>query len=115
MPTTISNAVGTARQFTPQPDSTYQGRYQNIQPERVFYRGSDMTLGRNMARLTEAFNQWRVAHERTLDAVGLENAQRMINAETPADIEKLNTIDAAQTYGFVDDTANPYFRAYADK
>lgn len=115
MPSNISNAVGTARQFTPQPDSTYQGRYADIRPERAFYQGSDMSLGRNMARLSNAFNSWRVAHEQKLDTVGLENAQRMINAETPADIEKLNTIDAAQTYGFVDDTANPYFRAYADK
>ncbi len=111
----ISNAVGTARQFSPRPDATYQGHYNGIQPARSFYQGSDMSLSQSMARLSSAFNSWRVAHEHKLDAVGLENAQRMINSETPEDIEKLNTIDAAQAYGFVDDTANPYFRAYADK
>ena len=30
MPNEISNALGTARQFTPKPDSLYQGRYKDM-------------------------------------------------------------------------------------
>lgn len=115
MATAISNAIGTARQFTPQPDNVYQGRYNGLRPDRAYYQRQASTLGQSIARLSEAFNSWRVGHERMLDATGHKAAQDMVNSETPEDIEKLNTIDAAQTYGFVDDTANPYFRAYADK
>ena len=115
MPSAISNAVGTARQFTPQPDNVYQGRYNGVRPERVFARNADMSLSQSLMRLSEAFNAWRVGHERMLDVTGRHDAERMIRMETPEDVEKLDVIDAAQSYGFVDETANPYFRAYADK
>lgn len=114
MPTNISNAIGTARQFTPQPDAGYMGKYHgiNLSYAKASY---DTSLGDNIARLNSALQSYMVNHEKMLDATGYENAQRMLNRATPEDIEKLGVIDAAQAYGFVDDTANPYFRAYADK
>lgn len=114
MPTNISNAIGTARQFTPQPDAGYVGRYQGLNLSYA-KASTDTSLGDNMARLNSALQGYMVNHEKMLDSTGYENAQRLLNRATPEDIEKLNVIDAAQTYGFVDDTANPYFRAYADK
>lgn len=115
MPTNISNAIGTARQFTPQPDSGYVGRYREVTPSRVFGKSGDTTLGENIYRLNNALQSFIVNHEKIQDQIGLDNAQRMINAETPEDVMKLNALDAAQSYGFADDTANPYFRAYAEK
>lgn len=114
MPTSISGAIGTARQFTPQPDAGYQGKYNGI---NITHRKAaiDTSLGDGLARLSGALQSYMVNHEKMLDATGYENAQRLLESMSPEDIEKLGTIDVAQTYGFVDDTANPYFRAYADK
>ena len=114
MPTDISNAIGTARQFTPQPDAGYIGKYHGINISHA-KASIDTSLGENMARLGSALLGYTVNHEKMLDATGYENAQRMLNQMSAEDIEKLSVIDAAQTHGFVDDTANPYFRAYADK
>lgn len=117
MPTATSNAVGTARQFTPQPDATYQGRYRGLNVGGVSPDSTSGTeiLATNMARLDAALQGYAVQHEKYLDAKGHDEAEQMINGMTPAAIQSLNTIDAAQIEGYADSTANPYFRAYAEK
>lgn len=116
MPNEISNAVGTARQFTPQPDATYQGRYQGVGVREVNpARSKWLDVADNMTRLSNAFDSYNLNHEKYLSAVGEQDATAMINSMTAEDMEKLNTIDAAQLYGFADTASNPYFRAYADK
>lgn len=117
MPNAISNAVGTARQFTPQPDASYQGRYREFVAAKAAdpdYRGI-MSMGDNLDRLSQAFQGYAVQHEKYLDAKGLREAKMMINGESEEAISKLNAIDAAQSEGYVDSLDNPYFRAYAEK
>lgn len=117
MPTDISNAVGTARQFTPQPDRTYQGRYEGVGVANGAAPAiTDFTtLANNLVRLDSAFQNYRVGHERYLMETGIAKSQQMINSMTPEDIEKLNVLDAAQQFGMVDVKDNPYFSANADK
>ena len=117
MPTDISNAVGTARQFTPQPDGSYQGRYQGVGASNGASSPTNALdeLSQNMLRLDSALQNYTVNHEKYLDAKGHQEAQEMINGMSAGAIKALNTIDAAQLEGYVDSTANPYFTAYAEK
>lgn len=117
MPSLISNALGTQRQFTAQPDAVYQGRYNDVSPQRA--ASADTTasdsLGANMERLSQAFQGFALQHEKYLDAKGLREAQAMVGHESAAAVEKLNAVDAAQVEGFTDSLDNPYFKAYAEK
>lgn len=116
MPTDISNQVGTARQFMPRADNTYQGNYRGISPVQAqASMGSDVDLAANLLKLGDALNGYMMSHEHYRDEMGHIMAERMVNSESPEDIKRLNTIDAAQQYGYADATANPYFRAYAEK
>ena len=116
MPTEISNAIGTARQFTPQPDAVYQGRYQGLGVSQGSYTQPKVVdVADNLAKLSEALQSYTVNHEKYLSAKGEIEATDMINGMSAGAIEKLNAIDAAQLEGYVDSAANPYFTAYAEK
>lgn len=116
MPNEISNALGTARQFTPRPDSLYQGSYKNMGVSQAYAgQSSWTTLADNMSKLNNALQSYAVAHEKFLDSTGLDKAQDLIKSKSPEDIEKLNLMDSAQTAGLVDVGSNPYFKAYAEK
>lgn len=116
MPNEISNALGTARQFTPKPDSLYQGRYKDMGVSQAYAgQSSWITLADNMSKLNNALQSYAVAHEKFLDSTGLDKAQDLIKSKSPEDIEKLNLMDSAQTAGLVDVGSNPYFKAYAEK
>lgn len=116
MPNEISNALGTARQFTPKPDSLYQGRYKDMGVSQAYAgQSSWATLADNMSKLNNALQSYAVAHEKFLDSTGLDKAQDLIKSKSPEDIEKLNLMDSAQTAGLVDVGSNPYFKAYAEK
>lgn len=116
MPNEISNALGTARQFIPRPDSLYQGRYKDMGVSQAYAgQSSWTTLADNMSKLNNALQSYAVAHEKFLDSTGLDKAQDLIKSKSPEDIEKLNLMDSAQTAGLVDVGSNPYFKAYAEK
>lgn len=116
MPNEISNALGTARQFTPKPDSLYQGTYKDMGVSQAYAgQSSWTTLADNMSKLNNALQSYAVAHEKFLDSTGLDKAQDLIKSKSPEDIEKLNLMDSAQTAGLVDVGSNPYFKAYAEK
>ena len=117
MPTDVANQLGTARQFIPKPDATYQGRYQDLQATtvRANNKTANMELGQNLQKLSVALNDYRLNTEKYKEQKGLIEATRMINSETPEDVAKLNLIDAAQSYGYVDSMDNPYFQAHAER
>lgn len=116
MPTEISNAIGTARQFIPQPDGVYQGHYQGLGVSQgASAQPKVLDVAESMAKLSEALQGYTVNHEKYLNAKGEIEATDMINGMSAGDIEKLNTIDAAQLEGYADSAANPYFTAYAEK
>lgn len=116
MSTDISNAVGTARQFTPQPDGVYQGRYQGLGVSQASaVQSHTVDLADSMAKLSDALQSYTVSHEKYLNATGEIEATAMINGMSEGAIEKLNVIDAAQLEGYADSVANPYFNAYAEK
>lgn len=117
MPSLISNALGTQRQFTAQPDAVYQGHYRDVSPQHaaVADTRNAENFASNMERLSQALQGYAVQHEKYLDAKGLREAQAMLGQETAEDIEKLNAVDAAQSGGFADSLDNPYFKAYAEK
>jgi hypothetical protein len=116
MPSDISNALGTERQFTPQPDSGYVGRYQGVSPSAVqaSVTGAEQ-LAQNMAQLSAALGSYLVSHEHYLYDKGSIEAERMIKGESEEDIRKLNAIDAAQQEGYADSLSNPYFKAHAER
>lgn len=116
MPTEISNAVGTARQFIPQPDGVYQGRYQGLGVSQgSFTQPKVVDVADSLAKLSDALQGYTVNHEKYLNAKGEIEATDMINGMSAGAIEKLNAIDAAQLEGYADSAANPYFTAYAEK
>lgn len=118
MPTAISNALGTARQFTPQPDAMYQERLNGVsafQHQTAQGISNADLIAANMQKLTNAMRSYDMAEEKRRDEWGLESATRMLNGMTADDIMKLDVIDAAQTAGYVNETDNPYFLAYSDK
>ena len=116
MPTEISNAIGTERQFTPQPDGVYQGHYQGLGVSQgASAQPKVLDVADSMAKLSEALQGYTVNHEKYLNAKGEIEATDMINGMSAGDIEKLNAIDAAQLEGYADSAANPYFTAYAEK
>ena len=116
MPTDISNTLGTARQFTPQPDNQYQGRYQSIVASRVSPHDTSRsaTLANNMERLNVALQGYAVNHEKYLNDTGAVAADKFINSKNPEDLKRINIIDAAQQEGYADVMANPYFMAHAE-
>ena len=116
MPTSISGALGTQRQFTPQPDAGYVGRYAGVSPVTISAatNRSDM-LSQNLMQLTAALSSYRASHEGYLNDSGSIEAQRMIQGESEESIRKLNAIDAAQQEGFADSLSNPYFKAHAER
>lgn len=116
MPTPISAALGTERQFTPQPEHGYVGQYVGVSPVNVSASTAhDDQLAQNFAQLGAALTSYRVSHERYLSETGHIDSERMIKGMTEADIKKLNAIDAAQQEGFADCLSNPYFKAHAEK
>lgn len=116
MPTDVANNLGTARQFIPKPDAKYQGRFAELTPQ--YARASDRTysgIGASLQKLSVAFSDFVLNTEKYKEQMGTIEANKMINMMTPEDVEKLNVIDAAQTYGFVSSLDNPYFKANADR
>jgi hypothetical protein len=116
MPTPISGALGTQRQFTPQPDAGYVGRYNTFSPATVSASTNrHEQLQANLSQLTAALSSYRVSHEGYLNDTGSIDAERMVRGESEESIRKLNAIDAAQQEGFADALSNPYFRAHAER
>ena len=116
MPTDISNAIGTARQFTPQPDAGYIGRYRELSPANVSVSMNHIdTLAQNMQQLTTALSSYTLSHEKYLKDMGETDAERMVRGESEESIRKLNAVDAAQQEGYADSLSNPYFKAHAER
>lgn len=118
MPSEISNALGTQRQFTASPVGGYIGNYsQNIISPHAAQAAmsSNVQVAQNIERLTQAFNNYTLSHEQFLSDTGSIEAERYIASKTPEDLKKMNVIDAAQNEGLVDSASNPYFAAYAEK
>ena len=117
MPTAISNALGTQRQFTPQPDRQYQGNYQGIQPTRGVAGDVSRltTLAESLDKLNRAFQSHAVSHEKWASDIGAVVAERLTAGKSPEEIRTMNTIDAAQNAGIVDPTASRYFEANVEK
>jgi len=116
VPTAISGALGTQRQFTPQPDAGYVGRYAGVSPVTISASVSrSEMLSQSLMQLSAALASYRSSHESYLNDSGSIEAQRMIEGESEADIRKLNAIDAAQQEGYADALSNPYFKAHAER
>lgn len=116
MPTPISGAIGTQRQFTPQPDAGYVGRYAGVSPVNISASTNrNDQLAQNLSQLTAALSSYRVSHEGYLNDTGSIDAERMVRGESEESIRKLNAIDAAQQEGFADALSNPYFKAHAER
>ena len=91
MPTDVSNALGTARQFTPRPDSLYQGRYGGLSVQQATADISKSAeLAENMNKLNAVVQGYLVQHEKYLDTKGLIAAQNYINGKSPEDIKTIN-------------------------
>lgn len=117
MPNEIANALGTQRQFTPQPRSYYQGRYNGI--NAVSGSRSDTSradsLASSMAQLNTALQSYLVSHEKYLDEMGAMKAQEYINPKTPEELKTLNVSDGAIQMGIISAEEQPYFYAHTDK
>lgn len=113
----IVNAVGTEMQFMPQPDNTYQERVQGVQGARGTTPATSASA--MFAQSSNNFNsnwlQFLTDREKRMNDEGLTLANRMISATSEDDIQRLNTIDIAQKYGYATAVDNPYFIAYSDK
>lgn len=116
MPTDVSNAIGTARQFTPRPDGLYQGRYSGIGVSQVAGSSSNsVELADNINKLNNALQGYLVQHTKYLDTRGQIEAENLINGMSAKDIKTMDVMDAAQSAGLVSSMDNPFFKAHAEK
>lgn len=117
MASIVSNAVGTQRQFTKQPESTYQSRLVGV-------RDSSFALtGERRRQLVNALSDFSAAvttyykDKDKRQQIYAQRAEDLINCQTDEDWMTLSAIDIANKAGdfsrhLVD---NPYFIALAEK
>lgn len=113
----IASAVGTEMQFMPQPDATYQERLTEVQGVRgTNPSSSSASMFASAANnLNSSWLSFITDREKRMNEEGLTEANRLIASTTEEDIQKLNTLDMALTYGYGNNLDNPYFIAYSDK
>ena len=118
MPTNTSNALGTARQFMPQPESTYQPRVGNVAatqastPQGI---SSDSLLAVNLNKLDVAFSTFTSDEDKRQNEIYSKKADDLLAGKTPKDLATLSVVDMAQQAGLGDMSHNPYFLARADR
>ena len=112
----ISSAVGTEMQFMPQENNIYQEQLNGVSGAKGNPTNTS-TYQYTSQALSNANSAWLAFlndDEKRKDEAGLQAATNMINGATEKDIQTLNSIDLAQTYGYAKCCDNPYFIAYAD-
>ena len=86
MPTPISAALGTERQFTPQPEHGYVGQYVGVSPVNVSASTAHYDqLAQNFAQLGAALTSYRVSHERYLSETGHIDSCLLYTSPSPRD------------------------------
>lgn len=118
MPSTVQSAVGTALNFTPQPE-----QLKDVSPAGVsagsFAPSSagqmDAELASNLSKLSDALGGYEIRHEQYLDQKAAYEAKQLINGASSEDIKKMDAIDLAQSQGMLHPSDNPYFQAHANE
>jgi len=114
----IAAAVGTEMQFMPQPQAQQQQSLQGIQGTQGSTdkgESNSDALASGFKELNASWLDYFDAHDKRQEQIALQKSTDMVNGASDADVQSLNSVDMAQTYGYATLTDNPYFTAYADK
>ena len=114
----ISSAVGSEMNFMPQPQAVQQQGLQGVQGTQGSVdkgESNSYALASGFKDLNASWLDYFDAHDKRQEQIALQKATDMVNGASNADVQGLNSVDMAQTYGYATLTDNPYFTAYADK
>lgn len=110
----VANAVGTERQFSGSPQSTYQKRLTGVSMTMPTATGMD--LANALGVLGNTLQTEAVEAEKRQEKVGIAAAERIVAGATEEDLKKLNTIELIGNYGGnVALQDNPYAIAKIEK
>lgn len=118
MPTNVANSIGTQRQFTAQPKSTYQMNLRDINAGAGMSGSDDYNasaLVRALGVLGDTITNEASHLENRREKEQLSIAERAINATSGEDLEKLKAIEILGRYGNYDRADNPYAVAAIEK
>lgn len=114
----VANAVGTALQFMPQPDSLGVENLKGIQGEQGRVGTGDVgnaSFAAGIDNLIQSYTNFYLTREKKWQQEMAEGAEAMLNRASEDDIQRLESIEIAQKYGYATLVDNPYFHAVADK
>lgn len=113
----VANAVGTALQFMPQPDSLGVENLKGIQGVQGRVATGDIgnkSYAAGVENLINAYGGFVEAREKNFQKEMADGAAKMLSRTTEEDIQKLQSVEIAQKYGYATLVDNPYFHAYTD-
>lgn len=118
MPTEMSNALGTARQFMPRPANTYQERLTGINaPAYKVPQGlsNAEAAAVNLEKLNAAMLNYKMGREQRTDMLTMQKAEEILNGKTLEEQAMMDSVDIAnQLYGD-NPTASAYFIAHTER
>ena len=117
MANSVVGAIGTEKQFSPQPKATYEKRLASL-PARFDTSGigSDgMQLARSLGVLGDTIAAAGVSGEKNKEKLGIAEAERIVSGRTEGDLKKLTAIEMLHNYGNFDVSDNPYAIATVEK
>lgn len=118
MPNPISNAIGTQRQFSKQPERVYEKRL--IEPSfgrgiSIGANGDAQSLANSLGLLGKGIFAESLAEDKRREKVGEAEADRIFAVTSEKDKEKLATLDILGRSDKFDLTDNPYAIARIDE
>ncbi|GBG55154.1 hypothetical protein SPFL3102_03584 [Sporomusaceae bacterium FL31] len=115
MANNVENAIGTQRQFTPNPQGTYEKRLQapTFRPSSAGTQGSQLAAALGLfGNAVMAEGQSKLERDQKY---GVAEATRISRGTTEDDMKKLTSIDILQTYGDKALSENPWAVATVEK
>lgn len=103
----VSNAMGTQRQFSPMPQSTYEKRLHNIDIA-ADTSNNGLLLAKSLGALGEARQVEGLSQENRREKIGIAKGQRFIASRTEEDIRKRTAIEMLNDSGDFKTAENPY-------
>ena len=107
----VKAAVGSEKQFSPQPRDLYQKNLQGLSGNiRVDVDASTKSqdLARSLGVLGNAVEAEFISKEKNKEKIGIYDAEKVIEGRSEEDLKKLSAIELLHSYGGMRSADNPY-------
>ena len=111
MPSNVSNAIGTQKQFFPSPQGTYAKRLNQVAGNievQADTSNSGLLLAQALGTLGDAITTEETSREKRKEQLGISEAERIIAGRSEEDLKKMTAIEMLNNYGQFDTADNPY-------